>query len=87
MLHMTLGPHPTRGRDRAFNEYLALKIRGHWKERGHDVALRLVEETVGRGPNGRVATLSGLRSDMVGGLPRLKSVTGLGPGGPRGGMR
>ena len=69
MRHANLGPHPSRTRDRAFNDYLARKIRSYWKERGRTVNLALVEETIGRGPNGRVATLTSIRSDMVNGWP------------------
>lgn len=75
MLHMSLGAHPTRARERAFNEYLALKVRSYWKERGHSVNLAVVEETIGRGggPNGRLSSLTSIRSDMVNGRPVQRS--------------
>ena len=47
-------------------EALARRIRAYWRQRGHEVELRLITTSNGRD------TVAHIRSDMVGGLPRRR---------------
>lgn len=53
------------------NRNLAERIAEYWAERGYSVSLNIVN--VGFFPEHRCA-VHGVRSDMVGGMPRRKSV-------------
>ena len=45
---------------------LARRIRAYWRQRGHEIEIRLVTTSNGRD------TVAHIRSDMVGGLPRRR---------------
>ena len=51
---------------RAGAEALARRIRAYWRQRGHEIEIRLVTTSNGRD------TVAHIRSDMVGGLPRRR---------------